>query len=157
MSIVAHQLQLLLVAAAKENTDCVWFLEQISLLLKIVGVSCKCHGMLQSARLESIMKALECGELKTGSGLNQEMGLARPGEIRWGSHYRTMCNIIAMYPIIHDVLITLGEDTTHKADWTKNHFMVGAFKSFDFVFNLHLMFVILGYTNELSKCLQKRE
>jgi hypothetical protein len=103
------------------------------------------------------MKALECGELRTGSGLNQEMGLARPGETRWGSHYRIVCNIISMYPIIRDVLITLGEDTTHKADWIKNHFMVGAFEFFDFVFSLHLMFVILGYTNELSKCLQRRE
>ena len=153
----AHQLQLVLVAVAKENTDCVWFLEQVSLLLNIVGVSCKHHGMLRSARLESIMKGLECGELKTGSGLNQEMGLARPGETRWGSHYRTVCNIISMYPIIRDVIITLGEDTTHKADWIKIHFMVGAFESFDFVFSLHLMFVILGYTNELSECLQRRE
>ena len=153
----AHQLQLVLVAVAKDNTDCVWFLEQVTLLLNIVGVSCKRHGMLRSARLESIMKALECGELKTGSGLNQEMGLARPGETRWGSHYRTVCNIISMYPIIRDVLITLGEDTTHKVDWTKIHFMVGAFESFDFVFSLHLLFVILGYTNELSECLQRRE
>jgi len=55
------------------------------------------------------------------------------------------------------ILITLGEDTTHKADWIKIHFMVGAFESFDFVFSLHLMFVILGYTNELSECLQRRE
>jgi hypothetical protein len=63
----AHQLQLVLVAVAKGNTDCVWFLEQVILLLNIVGVSCKHHGMLRSARLESIMKGLECGELKTGS------------------------------------------------------------------------------------------
>jgi hypothetical protein len=54
-----------------------------------------------------------------------------------------VCNIIAMYPIIHDVLITLGQDTTHKSDWTKIHFMVGAFESFDFVFSAHLLFVIL--------------
>ena len=59
--------------------------------------------------------------------------------------------------IIRDVLTTLGEDTTHKAGWVKIHFMVGAFESFDFVFSLHLMFVILGYTNELSECLQRRE
>jgi hypothetical protein len=62
-----------------------------------------------------------------------------------------------MYPIIRDVLITLGQDTTHKSDWTKIHFMVGAFESFDFVFSAHLLFVILGYTNELSECLQRRE
>ncbi|XP_004954797.1 uncharacterized protein LOC101785022 [Setaria italica] len=74
----AHQLQLVLVAVAKDNTDCVWFLDQVSLLLNIVGVSSKRHGMLRNARLESITKALECGELNIGTGLNQEMGLARP-------------------------------------------------------------------------------
>jgi hypothetical protein len=35
--------------------------------------------------------------------------------------------------------------------------MLGAFESFDFVFDAHLMFVILGYTNDLSVCLQRRE
>ena len=35
--------------------------------------------------------------------------------------------------------------------------MVGAFESFEFVFVAHLMYVILGYTNELSECLQRRE
>ncbi|KAG2597648.1 hypothetical protein PVAP13_5KG243300 [Panicum virgatum] len=123
----AHQLQLVLVAVAKGNTDCVAFFDQISVLLNIIGVSCKRHDMLLNARLENIMKALECGELETGSGLNQEMGLPRSGETRWGSHYKTICNITAMYPIIRDVLITLGDDISHKADWTKIHFMEGAF------------------------------
>ena len=62
-----------------------------------------------------------------------------------------------MYPSIHEVLVTLGDDTLHRADWTKIHFMVGAFESFEFIFVAHLMYVILGYTNELSECLQRRE
>jgi hypothetical protein len=37
----AHQPQLVLIAVAKGNTDCVAFFDQISLLLNIVGVSCK--------------------------------------------------------------------------------------------------------------------
>ncbi|PUZ40404.1 hypothetical protein GQ55_9G421100 [Panicum hallii var. hallii] len=115
----AHQLQLVLVAVAKGNNDCVWFFDQVSLLLNIVGVSCKRHGMLR-ARIENLMRALDCGELETGSGLNQEMGLARPGDTRWSSHYKAVCNIIAMYPIIREVLFTLGEDTTVRADWTKS-------------------------------------
>ena len=57
----AHQLQLVLVVVAKGNNDCVWFFDQVTLLLNIVGVSCKRHGMLRNARLESIMKALDCG------------------------------------------------------------------------------------------------
>jgi len=78
----AHQLQLVLIAVAKGNTDCVSFFDQVSLLLNIVGVSCKRHGMLRNARLESIKKALDCGELETRSVLNQEMGLPRPGDTR---------------------------------------------------------------------------
>jgi hypothetical protein len=32
--------------------------------------------MLRDARLENLMKSLECGDLETGRGLNQEMGVA---------------------------------------------------------------------------------
>jgi hypothetical protein len=71
----AHQLQLVLVVVAKGNTECKAFFDQVSLLLNIVGISCKRHGMLRNDRLEQIMKALDCGVLKTGSGLNQDMGV----------------------------------------------------------------------------------
>jgi hypothetical protein len=113
--------------------------------------------MLRNARLENVKKSLECAELESGSGLNQEMGLPRPGDTRWGSHYKTICTIITMYSSIHDVLIDLGVDTAHKDDWTKIHFVFGAFETFEFVFFVHLMYVTLGYTNELSKCLQRRD
>ncbi|XP_066354606.1 uncharacterized protein [Miscanthus floridulus] len=146
-----------LIAVAKGNTDCKTFFDQVSILLNIIGVSCKRHGMLRNARLENIKKSLQCGELESGSGLNQEMGLPRPGDTRWGSHYKTICSIITMYSSIHDVLIELGADIAYKDDWTKIHFVLGAFETFEFVFFVHLMYVILGYTNELSECLQKRD
>jgi len=62
-----------------------------------------------------------------------------------------------MYESIHDVLVDLGDDPTYKDDWTKIHFVTGAFETFEFVFFAHLMYIILGYTNELSECLQRRE
>jgi hypothetical protein len=65
--------------------------------------------------------------------------------------------MIAMYPSIRDTLIELGEDTSQRGDWPKIHTFVGVFESFDFVFHAHLMLVILGYTNELSECLQRRD
>ena len=101
------------------------------------------------------MQAIECGDIDTGKGLNQHIGLARPGPTRWGSHYKTVLNIISMYPAIRDVLISLGEDITQKSDWPKIRAMVLIFKSFDFVFSAHLMVTILGYTNDLSLCLQR--
>jgi hypothetical protein len=61
-----------------------------------------------------------------------------------------------MYPSIRDTLISLGEDTPQRSDWPKIHAFVGLFESFHFVFNAHLMLVTLGYTNNLSECLQRR-
>jgi hypothetical protein len=55
---------------AKGNTDCKSFFYQISILLNIVGVSCKHHGMFRNARLKNIKKALNCGEIESGSGLH---------------------------------------------------------------------------------------
>lgn len=62
-----------------------------------------------------------------------------------------------MFSAISDVLISLGQDVTQKSDWPKIRAMVLALESFDFVFSAHLMFTILGYTNELSLCLQRRD
>jgi len=153
----AHQLQLVLVAVAKGDVGASTFFAQVSRLLNIVGVSCKRHDMLRDVRAQKLKKALELGEIESGSGLNQEMGLARPGDTRWGSHYRTVLHIIDMYSTIREVLITLGKDPTQRDDWPNIHAMVLTLESFEFVFNAHLMLVILGYTNELSQSLQKRD
>jgi hypothetical protein len=75
--------------------------------------------MLQNFDLQNILNAIDCGDIDTGKGLNQHMGLARPSQTRWSSHYKTVLNIISMYPVIHDVLISLREDITQKSDWPK--------------------------------------
>ena len=94
----AHQLQLVLVAVAKGNDACVWFFDHVTYLFNIVGVSCKRHDMIRDVRAQKVLEALEMGELESGRGLNQEMGLARPGDTRWGSHYRTIVHSISMSP-----------------------------------------------------------
>ena len=62
-----------------------------------------------------------------------------------------------MYSTIQEVLITLGKDLKQRDDWPNIHAMVDVLESFEFVFNAHLMVIILGYTNELSQSLQKRD
>jgi len=126
-------------------------------VLDVTGVSCKRHDMLRNVRAQKILESLELGEIEHGRGLNQEMGIVRPGETRWGSHYRTILHIIAMYPTINEVLISIGKDPSQRGDWPKIHTMVGVFESFDFVFSAQLMLLILGYTNDLSQSLQKRD
>nr|XP_020195096.1 zinc finger MYM-type protein 1-like [Aegilops tauschii subsp. strangulata] len=153
----AHQLQLVLIAVAKGNEPCKWFFDHVSYLLNIVGVSCKRHDMLRDVRAQKVLEALEMGEIESGSGLNQEMGLARPGDTRWGSHFRTILHIITMYPTILEVLDTIGKDPSQSGEWTRIRAVAFALESYDFVFNLHVMLVILGHTNELSQSLQKRD
>jgi hypothetical protein len=52
--------------------------------------------------------------------------------------------------------MTLGKDMSQRAEWPNIHDMVDILDSFEFVFNAHLMLVILGYANELSQSLQKK-
>ena len=96
----AHQLQLVLVAVAKGGVGCQTFFGQVSRLLNIVGISCKRHDMLRDVRARKLKKTLQLGEIESGSGLNQEMRLARPGDTRWGSHCKTILHIIDMYSTI---------------------------------------------------------
>jgi hypothetical protein len=152
----AHQLQLTLVAVAKENTDCDWFFGQLSYLLNVLGMSCKKICMLRIAQAEYMIEALKLGEIETGQGLNQEMGLERPGDTRWGSHYRTVMHVMSLYPSIRKVLFRIGNESKG-AEANGAQTMLTVFKSFEFVFLLHLMNEIFGYTNDLCNALQKRE
>lgn len=38
--------------------------------------------MLRDVRAQKLVEALELGEIESGIGLNQDMGLARPGDTR---------------------------------------------------------------------------
>jgi len=152
----AHQLQLTLVAVAKENTDCDWFFGQLSYLLNVLEMSCKKIRMLRVAQAKYMIEALKLGEIETGQGLNQEMGLARPGDTRWGSHYRTVMHIMFLYPSIKKVLFRTGNESKG-AEANGAQTMLTVFKSFEFVFLLHLMNEIFRYTNDLCNALQKRE
>lgn len=81
--------------------------------------------------LRKFLEPLDYGEI--GRGLNQEMGLARPGDMRWGSHYKIVLHMISLYSTICKVLIKIGKDSSLKNKWGKTHAMVIAFESFDFV------------------------
>ncbi|XP_044971851.1 uncharacterized protein LOC123439174 [Hordeum vulgare subsp. vulgare] len=54
------------------------------------------HDMLRDVRAQKVLEALEMGEIESGSGLNQEMGLSRPGDTRWVSHFKTIMHIVSI-------------------------------------------------------------
>jgi hypothetical protein len=70
----------------------------------VIGNSCKKTQMLRVEQAQRIVEALDLGEIDSGKGLNQEIGLGRPGDTRWGSHYKTIMHAIYLYPSIQKVL-----------------------------------------------------
>jgi hypothetical protein len=49
---------------------------------------------------QRIVEVLELGAIETEKGLNQEIGLGRPRDTRWGSHYKNVMHVISLYPSI---------------------------------------------------------
>jgi len=153
----AHQLQLTLQEVARENPDYDWFFDQVRFLLNLIENSCKKTQMLRVAQAQSIVEALELGDIKMGKGLNQEMGLARPGDTRWGSHYKTIMHLISLYPSIRKVLIKVGDDRSQKTKCAHAQTMLTIFRSYEFVFMAHLMQTVLVFTTNLNHALQKKD
>nr|XP_051206432.1 uncharacterized protein LOC127321430 [Lolium perenne] len=152
----SHQLQLTLVAVAKESGDCTWFFQQLAHLLTALGMSCKKMRMLRIAQAEELIDALDLEEVQTGTGQNQEMGLGRPCDTRWGSHFRTVNRVLSLYAAIKRVLKKIGKEY-HGAEAQAALSVETSILSFEFVFMAHLLQEIFGYTDDLSRALQTKD
>ncbi|KAK8632950.1 hypothetical protein V6N13_013806 [Hibiscus sabdariffa] len=137
--------------------DVCWlFGDVLAPLLNFVGGSPKRKEFLREKQVETVVEALSSSDLESGTGLNQELGLSWPGDTRWGSHFKTILNVISLYPSILESLDAIGEvsdwNDTNKAE-SLTHLMM----SFDFFFVAHLMLSIFGITNEINLALQKKK
>uniref|UniRef100_A0A8R7Q907 HAT C-terminal dimerisation domain-containing protein n=1 Tax=Triticum urartu TaxID=4572 RepID=A0A8R7Q907_TRIUA len=65
-------------------------------------------------------------------------------------------HVMSLYPSTRKVLFRLGKES-NSAEALGAQTMLEVFKSFEFVFMLHLMNEIFGYTSDLSNALQKRD
>ncbi|CAN6295008.1 unnamed protein product [Urochloa humidicola] len=153
----AHQLQLVVVAIVRKHKGISNFLSRISILLNVVGGSAKRRDMIRDINHEHVSKALGCGQLETGTGLNQEQCLQRPGDTRWNSHYKTLKSLVNMFPTIVEVLKFVQKDDRDWKNRDQASNLLVYFKSFDFVFYLHLMLTTLAATNSLSLALQRKD
>ncbi|KAG2559180.1 hypothetical protein PVAP13_8NG295552 [Panicum virgatum] len=151
----AHQLQLVLVAIVKKHKGVSDFFTKVSILLNVVGGSAKRREMIRDINLKEMSKALGCGQLQTGIGLNQEQSVQRPRDTRWSSHYKSLKSIVDMFSTIMKVLEIMEKDKVWKIiDQASN--LRESFQSFDSIFYLHLMLTILGITNTLCLALQRK-
>ncbi|CAN6691052.1 unnamed protein product [Malus baccata var. baccata] len=150
----AHQLQLALVAVAKNNVDVNTFFLLANNVVNNIGASCKRCDALREMQQKELMKALENDSLMTGRGLNQETSLKRSGATRWNSHYGTLISLITMFSSVVNVLEMIVDDNINDSVAEANR-LLKDIQSFEFVFLLFLMKSILGITNDLSQALQK--
>ncbi|CAN6717423.1 unnamed protein product [Malus baccata var. baccata] len=152
----AHQLQLALVAVTKGIEGVAIFFNNASILVNTIGSSCKRRDAFRKKQLEQIKKALDIGDLETGRGLNQESSLMRPCHTHWNSHYGTTVSIIVMFEAMVEVLEWIKDDT-NQDNFGETSQLFHNIQTFDFLFHLFFMRLILRVTNELSQALQKKD
>ncbi|XP_070029370.1 uncharacterized protein [Nicotiana sylvestris] len=153
----AHQLQLTLVAMSKKHLDVEDFFCHVTNVLNVIGVSFKRRDLLRHLQAEKLEQLLESGEIHTGRVLNQERGLQRPGDTRWGSHFKTLDNFIVIFSSIIRVLEVIEHEGSTSNERNQAKYLLSEIITFKFVFMLHLMLKVLAMSNELNKILQKRD
>ncbi|XP_070052820.1 uncharacterized protein [Nicotiana tomentosiformis] len=75
----------------------------VSNILNVLGASFKHVDEFRDSQNEKLQEALDMGELNTGRGLNQELGLVRDGDTHWGSHYKSFGNFIHILGITNEL------------------------------------------------------
>ncbi|XP_009586566.2 uncharacterized protein [Nicotiana tomentosiformis] len=153
----AHQLQLTLVAVAKKHHDINNFFDILANVLNVVGESYKRREILKDDQAEKLDKLLVLGEVHTGSGLNQELGFQRPGDTRWGSHFKTLRNFISLFSSIVHVLGVLANEGSNYQEKALAKCLVEDIRSYEFVYILHLMLKIMAITYDLNMALQIKD
>jgi hypothetical protein len=85
---------LTLIAAVREISDVHTFFRNLIFIIIIVSASCKLTDELRAFQAAIIEHLVDIGEIETGKGVNQIGGLQRPGDSRWSSHFKSICNLI---------------------------------------------------------------
>jgi hypothetical protein len=153
----AHQLQLVVVSVAKCCSSVLDFFNYATMIVNTVNASCHRKDKLLQSQHDEIVNQIETGDIFTGRGKNQQTNLARPGDTRWGSHHKTLCRLVHMWKSVLHVLENLSDDATNATQKTTASGLLEKMESFEFVLIMHLMITILGKTNDLSACLQRKD
>lgn len=106
----AHRLQLALVGASKAVVPLNRFFTKLILVINNIRASCKRIEQLKIARASNIAYLIDIEELETGKGLNQMVTLQRPGDTRWGSHYKSVSNLIKLFSPTCEVLLKIMDE-----------------------------------------------
>jgi hypothetical protein len=152
----AHQLQLLVVSVAKCCSSVFDFFNITTLIVNNVNASCKRKDQLSQHHHDNIVNQLDSGKILSGRWKNQETSLVRAGDTRWGSHHKTLCRLEHMWYAVLEVLENIAEDGVGDKKTTALGLLL-QMESYEFVLILHLVIKLVGITNDLSQCLQRKD
>jgi len=150
----AHQLQLVVVSISRCCSSMEDFFDYVALIVNTTTSSCKRKDLLLDKQRRILLGKLSSGEISTGRGKHQATSLARPGDTRWGSHYKTLLRIESMWDSVIEVLQIVYQDERNPS---RAGGLVEIMESFSFVFIMKMMLQILRITNELSLILQRKD
>ncbi|XP_059649908.1 uncharacterized protein LOC132295617 [Cornus florida] len=122
-----------------------------------IGASCKQTDALHSAQVMEIAHLIDLNELEIGRVANQIGTLQRPRDTHWSSHFDFVCSLIRLFgPPTCSVLENIIEDESNYKSRGAADTAFNTFRSFQFVFILHLIKDIMGITNILCQALQQK-
>nr|XP_023900971.1 zinc finger MYM-type protein 1-like [Quercus suber] len=151
----AHRLQLALVGASKAVVPLNRFFTKLILVSNNIRASCKCIEQLKIARASDIAYLIDIEELETRKGLDQMVTLQRPRDTRWGSHYKSVSNLIMLFsPTCEGLLKIMDEGNSSQKVEAESAYEV--LISFEFVFILHFVNETLGIADKLCQTLQNQ-
>ncbi|KAI5657293.1 hypothetical protein M9H77_26086 [Catharanthus roseus] len=145
-----------LVTTTKKNGHVCTFFEYLAMIVNVVGASCKRKDDVLQKHNDDLVKRIESGEVTKGKGKNQETNLARSGNTRWGSHFKTITRILDLWDAVTHVLDTIFEDGNEPNSRGIARGLIDNMNQFEFVFIAHLMVDVLAKTNTLSMYLQQK-
>ena len=147
-----HHLQLALVGAPKVVVPFNRFFSKLILVTNNICTSCKRIEQLKIARASSIAYLIDIEELETGKGLNQMVTLQWLGDTRWGSHYKSISNLIKLFSPTCEVLLKIMDEK----NYSQKVEVQSAYEVlilFEFVFILHFVNETMGITDKLCQTL----
>ncbi|KAJ0745146.1 putative HAT dimerization domain, ribonuclease H-like superfamily [Helianthus annuus] len=144
----AYELELVVLQVAKKNFGVAKFFDMIAVVMDVVCTSCKQKDMTRESQIEKVKKAIGCGE-------NEE--LIKDGDTRCGSSFKTLCSLVHSFSSFVEVFEYIEEEGDNSLSQRQADTLQRYFKSFDFVFYLHLMLDVIGSTSVVSRVLQRKD
>ncbi|KAK4602034.1 hypothetical protein RGQ29_011206 [Quercus rubra] len=131
------------------------FFTKLILVINNSRASCKRVEQLKIARAFDIAYLFNIEELETGKGLNQMVTLQRPGDTRWGSHYKSVSNLMKLFSPTCEVLLKIM-DEGNSSQKVEAESAYEVLISFEFIFILHFVNETMGITDKLCQALQNQ-